>query len=169
MKVRVLALLFLTILFGCKKEKTDDIDLSAGKRVLEENARIEKNMRDGLKFLEENAKKEGVKTLPSGLQYKIEKSGTGDSVKLNSVVTVHYRGVLINGDEFDSSYKRGEPATFGVTEVIPGWTEALLRMKAGDKWKVFIPHRLAYGNFSPSPNIPAGSTLIFDIELLNVK
>jgi FKBP-type peptidyl-prolyl cis-trans isomerase FklB len=154
-KTITLSLVCLTLLFGCKKEEAPKS--------------LEETMRTGVNFLEENAKKEGVISLPSSVQYIVEKSGAGASVTLSSVVTVHYRGVLISGEEFDSSYKRGTPATFGVTEVISGWTEALLKMKVGDKWKVFIPNRLAYGNFSPSPNIPAGATLIFDIELLEVK
>lgn len=119
-------------------------------------------------FLAENKKKEGVKTTPSGLQYKIIVQGNGAIPTTNDTVVVQYRGTLINGTEFDNSYKRGEPATFPVTGVIKGWTEALLMMPVGSKWQLFIPPELAYGE-RPQRNIPANSTLLFDIELLGIK
>lgn len=129
----------------------------------------EKNKAEGAKFLEENKKKEGVKTTASGLQYKVLKEGNGAQPKKTDTVTVNYRGTLINGTEFDSSYKRGQPATFPINGVIPGWTEALQLMKVGSKYQLFIPSNLAYGERSVSPEIGANSTLIFEVELLDAK
>jgi FKBP-type peptidyl-prolyl cis-trans isomerase FklB len=129
----------------------------------------EKNKGEGVKFLEENKKKEGVKTTASGLQYKVLKDGNGVQAKKTDTVTVNYRGTLINGTEFDSSYKRGQPATFPVNGVIPGWTEALQLMKVGSKYQLFIPSNLAYGERSVSPEIGSNSTLIFEVELLDAK
>ncbi len=128
-----------------------------------------KNREAGVAFLAENAKKDGVKTTPSGLQYKIITEGKGEVPKENHQVSVNYRGTLIDGTEFDSSYKRGEPASFGVTGVIKGWTEALLMMPVGSKWQLFIPADLAYGDRQMGAQITPGSTLIFDIELLSTK
>ncbi len=128
-----------------------------------------KNLKDGEAFLAENGRKEGVKTTPSGLQYKILKSGTGETPKKTDTVTVHYTGTLIDGTVFDSSVQRGQPATFPVGGVIPGWTEALEMMKVGDKWQLFIPAKLAYGEQSPSPKIGPNSTLIFQVELLGIE
>jgi len=107
--------------------------------------------------------------LPDGLQYQILKQGNGKKPDSNSVVTVHYRGTLIDGTEFDSSYKRGEPATFPVTGVIKGWTEALLQMPVGSKWQLFIPAELAYGERGAGRNIGPNATLIFDIELIGIQ
>jgi FKBP-type peptidyl-prolyl cis-trans isomerase FklB len=129
----------------------------------------EKNAADGAKFLEENKKKEGVKTTSSGLQYKMVKEGTGPQPKATDIVTVNYRGTLINGTEFDSSYKRGEPATFPLNGVIKGWTEAVQLMKVGSKYQLFIPSQLAYGDRAVGPDITPNSTLIFDVELLGIK
>jgi FKBP-type peptidyl-prolyl cis-trans isomerase FklB len=129
----------------------------------------EKNLREGEKFLAENAKKEGVKTLPSGLQYKVIKEGTGKTPKVSDTVTTHYRGTLIDGTEFDSSYKRNEPATFPVSGVIPGWTEALQLMKEGAKWQLFLPPSLAYGERGVGRDIGPNATLIFDVELISVQ
>jgi FKBP-type peptidyl-prolyl cis-trans isomerase FklB len=129
----------------------------------------EKNKADGEKFLAENGKKEGVKTLPSGLQYKEITPGTGKSPKATDTVTTHYKGTLIDGTEFDSSYKRGQPATFQVSGVIPGWTEALQRMKAGAKWQLFVPPNLAYGERGAGREIGPNATLIFEVELISVK
>ncbi len=123
---------------------------------------------EGKKFLEDNAKKKDVKTLPSGLQYKVEKLGNGPSPMATDMVKVHYRGTLINGKEFDSSYKRGEPAQFGVNQVIKGWTEALQKMRVGAKWKLFIPAELAYGAQGAGDDIGPNSTLIFDVELIEI-
>jgi FKBP-type peptidyl-prolyl cis-trans isomerase FklB len=128
-----------------------------------------KNEADGQKFLADNKSKEGVKTTASGLQYKVLKEGSGAQPKAGDSVTVNYRGTLIDGTEFDSSYKRGQPATFPVTGVIRGWTEALQLMKAGSKYQLFVPSNLAYGDRSPGAQIPPGSTLIFEVELLDVK
>ncbi len=123
---------------------------------------------EGKAFLDANAKKSGVKTLPSGLQYQVEKLGNGPSPLPSDQVRVHYRGTLLNGQEFDSSYKRGEPAQFGVGQVIKGWTEALQRMRTGAKWKLFIPAELAYGANGAGADIPPNATLIFEVELLEV-
>jgi len=128
----------------------------------------EKNKKEGEAFLAENKTKEGVVSLASGLQYKILQSGDGASPKGTDTVETNYRGTLINGEEFDSSYKRGQTAVFPVTGVISGWTEALLLMKVGDKWQLFIPPELAYGERGAGP-IGPNSTLIFDIELLSIK
>jgi FKBP-type peptidyl-prolyl cis-trans isomerase FklB len=128
----------------------------------------ERNKTLGDQFLAENAKKPGVHTLPSGLQYKVINDGTGASPKATDTVVVHYRGTLIDGTEFDSSYKRGEPATFPVNGVIRGWTEALQLMKPGSKWQLFIPADLAYGPRG-RPSIPPNSTLLFDVELIAVS
>lgn len=129
----------------------------------------DKNMKEGEAFLAENKKKEGVVTLPSGLQYKVITPGTGATPKATDTVTTHYRGTLIDGTEFDSSYKRGEPASFPVNGVIPGWTEALQLMQVGAKWQLFIPANLAYGSRGAGGRIGPNATLIFDIELLGIK
>ncbi|HTF99070.1 MAG TPA: FKBP-type peptidyl-prolyl cis-trans isomerase [Nitrospirota bacterium] len=127
----------------------------------------EKNKKEGEAFLAANKKKEGVKTLPSGLQYRVITEGKGAMPKATDTVTVHYKGTLIDGTEFDSSYKRNEPASFPVTGVIKGWTEALQLMKTGSKWQLFIPANLAYGE-QGRPGIPPNSVLIFDVELIKV-
>jgi FKBP-type peptidyl-prolyl cis-trans isomerase FklB len=134
-----------------------------------QKAVAEKNVKDGEKFLAENKKKEGVKTTASGLQYKVMKEGTGPQPKLTDSVVANYRGTLINGTEFDSSYKRGQPATFPLTGVIKGWTEALQLMKVGSKYQVFVPSSLAYGERSVSPELGPNATLIFEVELLDAK
>jgi FKBP-type peptidyl-prolyl cis-trans isomerase len=123
----------------------------------------------GAKFLKENAQKEGVKTLPSGLQYKVIHEGSGKTPKATDTVTVHYRGTLINGKEFDSSYSRGQPAEFPVNRVIAGWTEALQLMKEGSKWMLYIPSNLAYGSRGAGGDIGPDETLIFEVELLKVR
>jgi FKBP-type peptidyl-prolyl cis-trans isomerase FklB len=128
-----------------------------------------KNLSQSKTFLEENKKKEGIKTLPSGLQYKVLTEGSGKTPKAEDTVTVNYKGTLIDGTEFDSSYKRGQPATFKVSGVIKGWTEALQLMKEGSKWLLFIPPELAYGERGQGSRIPPNSTLIFEIELIAVK
>jgi len=132
-------------------------------------ARAQKNKAEGEKFLAENKKKEGVKTTASGLQYKVIKEGSGAEPKPTDTVTVNYRGTLIDGTEFDSSYKRGQPATFPLSGVIKGWTEGLQLMKVGAKYQLFIPPGLAYGERQMGPDIGPDSTLIFEVELLDAK
>lgn len=128
----------------------------------------EKNKAEGLAFLEQNKKKEGVVTLPNGLQYKVISSGNGPSPKATDTVKVHYKGTLIDGREFDSSYRRGEPAVFPLNKVIKGWTEGLQLMKVGDKWTLYIPSELGYGENGAGEMIGPNSTLIFDVELLGI-
>jgi len=123
----------------------------------------------GQNFLAANKSKEGVVTLPSGLQYKIIKEGAGPKPTATDSVVCNYRGTLIDGTEFDSSYKRGEPATFPVGQVIKGWTEALQLMPVGSKWQLFIPSDLAYGERSPGAEIGPNSTLIFDLDLISIQ
>ena len=127
------------------------------------------NAEAGEAFLNENKTKEGVKTTESGLQYKVITEGTGATPTETDTVVTHYTGTLINGEVFDSSYKRNNPATFPVNGVIPGWTEALQMMKVGSKWKLFIPAELAYGEQGAGANIGPNEVLIFDIELLEIK
>ena len=122
----------------------------------------------GEAFLAENAKKEGVKTLPSGLQYRVLKAGDGKRPTKNDQVVVHYKGSLIDGREFDSSYKRGEPAKFGVGQVIKGWTEALQLMTEGAQWILYIPWQLAYGEKGSGKLIGPNETLVFEVELIAV-
>jgi FKBP-type peptidyl-prolyl cis-trans isomerase len=129
----------------------------------------DKNLKDGEVFLAANGKKEGVKTMASGLQYKVIKSGSGEAPKKSDTVKVHYHGTLIDGTVFDSSVNRGEPVTFALDQVIPGWTEGLQLMKVGDKWQLFLPSKLAYGERSPSPEIGPNSALIFEVELLGIE
>jgi FKBP-type peptidyl-prolyl cis-trans isomerase FklB len=129
----------------------------------------EKNAKEGEAFLEENRNKEGVVTLQSGLQYKIIKAGDGPKPTKEQTVKCHYRGTLIDGTEFDSSYKRGEPAEFPLNGVIKGWTEALQLMPVGSKWQLFIPSNLAYGASGAGQTIGPNATLIFDVELLSIK
>jgi len=139
------------------------------KQAAKMNAAAEKNKKEGETFLAANKKKEGVKTLSSGLQYKVIKEGTGQKPKSTDTVTTNYRGTLIDGTEFDSSYRRGQPAEFPVSGVIPGWTEALQLMKVGSKWQLFVPSNLAYGERSAGNIIGPNATLIFDIELISIK
>ena len=129
----------------------------------------EASKKEGATFLADNKSKDGIVTLPSGLQYKVLTQGTGPKPTASDTVVCNYRGTLINGAEFDSSYKRGEPATFPVNGVIKGWTEALQLMPVGSKWQLFIPSDLAYGERSPAPEIGPNSTLIFEVELLSIK
>lgn len=132
-------------------------------------AKSAKNSAVGKKFLEDNKKRAGVTTTASGLQYEILKKGTGTvSPKATDNVKVHYHGTVIDGTIFDSSVDRGEPITFGLDQVIPGWTEGVQLMHVGDKFKFFIPSELAYGDGSPTPAIPPGSVLIFEVELLEI-
>lgn len=127
----------------------------------------EKSRTENTDFLKANKLKEGVVTLPSGLQYLVLRDGTGPRPKASDEVTVHYKGTLINGEEFDSSYQRNAPATFGLSQVIPGWTEGLQLMPTGSKYRFFIPWQLAYGP-QGSGKIPPYSVLIFDVELIRI-
>ena len=124
---------------------------------------------EGKKFLTENSKKDGVITLESGLQYEIIKSGEGAKPTINDQVTTHYHGTLLDGTVFDSSVERGQPATFPVSGVIKGWTEALQLMTVGSKWKLFVPYDLAYGERGAGPKIGPYTTLIFEVELLSIN
>jgi FKBP-type peptidyl-prolyl cis-trans isomerase FklB len=129
----------------------------------------EKNIIEGEKFLKENGTKEGVITLKSGLQYKVLKEGNGPKPKATDEVTTHYHGTLINGTVFDSSVDRGQPASFPVNGVIPGWVEALQLMSTGSKWRLFVPSNLAYGSRGASAQIGPNTTLIFDVELISIN
>lgn len=162
MKHILILTLALGLLTGCGKEEATVAEKTA-------DATPDTKVATGGDFLAENAKKEGVKTTASGLQYKVIKSGTGATPKLTDGVKVHYHGTLTNGTVFDSSVERGEPISFPVSGVIAGWTEALQLMKVGDKWKLFIPAKLAYGEQSPSPQIPPNSILLFEVELLGIE
>ena len=128
----------------------------------------EKNMKDGKAFLQDNKKNEGIVETKSGLQYKVITAGSGAKPKADSEVEVHYRGTLIDGTEFDSSYKRGEPISFKLNQVIAGWQEGLQLMSKGAKWQLFIPSNLAYGERGAGP-IGPNETLVFDVELLDIK
>jgi FKBP-type peptidyl-prolyl cis-trans isomerase len=163
-------------LAGGKVQLTDDqiktvmVDLQNQVRQKQEAKRLaltESNKKDGAAFLAANATKEGVVTLPSGLQYKVLVAGTGPKPAATDSVVCNYRGALLDNTEFDSSYKRGQPATFSVTGVIKGWTEALQLMPVGSKWQLFIPSNLAYGERSQGP-IGPNATLVFDLELLSI-
>lgn len=140
--------------------------LAAQQKELKEQG--EKNLADAKTFMEKNKAKEGVKTLPSGLQYKVIKDGSGKMPKATDEVSVNYRGTLIDGSEFDSSYSRGKPESFHVDKVIRGWTEALQLMKEGAKWELFVPPELGYGQ-KKMGSIPPNSVLIFEVELVAVK
>ena len=143
-------------------------DLQA-KQQEQAKALAEKNKKEGESFLAENKKKRGVITMPSGLQYKILANGKGQSPKATDTVTVNYKGTLVDGTEFDSSYKRGQPATFTVNGVIAGWTEALQLMKEGSKWQLFVPSNLAYGERGAGGAVGPNAVLIFEVELISIK
>jgi len=149
----------LTQLQSDLRKKQQDAAVAAG----------EANKKQGLAFLEANKTKEGVVALPSGLQYKILQEGTGPKPAATDQVVCNYRGTLLDGTEFDSSYKRGQPVTFPVTGVIKGWTEALQLMPVGSKWQLFIPAELAYAERGAGPQIGPNSTLIFEVELISIK
>jgi FKBP-type peptidyl-prolyl cis-trans isomerase FklB len=138
------------------------------KQAEKRQALIESNKKEGAAFLAANATKPGVVTLPSGLQYKVLVAGTGPKPAATDSVVCNYRGTLLDNTEFDSSYKRGQPATFGVSQVIRGWTEALQLMPAGSKWQLFIPSDLAYGERGQGP-IGPNATLVFEVELVSIK
>jgi FKBP-type peptidyl-prolyl cis-trans isomerase FklB len=150
------------ILIAFQKEQKEKADA-------ERTVVASKNKEEGEKFLEENKTKDGVVTLTSGLQYKVIKEGNGANPKSTDKVSVHYKGTFIDGTEFDSSIKRGQPATFGVSGVIKGWTEALQLMKVGSKWELYIPSELAYGERGSGASIGPNAVLIFEVELLEIK
>lgn len=139
------------------------------KQELQTQQLADTNKKEGEEFLSANRTKEGVVSLPSGLQYKILREGTGPKPAPADTVTVNYRGTLLNGTEFDSSYKRGQPATFNVTGIIKGWTEALELMPVGSKWRLVIPSDLAYGSSGRPPVIGPNSTLVFEVELVSIQ
>jgi FKBP-type peptidyl-prolyl cis-trans isomerase FklB len=147
-------------------ERREKVKEDRMQKVLEIRAQ---NAEEAATFLEENGKKEGVKTTESGLQYLVINEGEGDSPKPGDMVTVHYQGTFINGEEFDSSYSKGEPQTFQVDGVIRGWTEALQMMKVGSKWQIFVPPILAYHQRGLGQMIPPNKLLIFEIELLAIE
>jgi FKBP-type peptidyl-prolyl cis-trans isomerase FklB len=140
-----------------------------GKQEEAKKAIGEKNKKEGEVFLAANKAKEGVKIAPSGLQYKVIKPGTGKKPQATDTVTVNYRGTLVDGTEFDSSYRRGKPATFPVSGVIPGWTEALQLMEEGAKWEIVIPSKLAYGEQGAGQAIGPNATLFFEVELISIQ
>jgi FKBP-type peptidyl-prolyl cis-trans isomerase FklB len=140
-----------------------------GKKQEEMKATASTNKTAGKKFLDDNSKKAGVKITASGLQYKVVKEGTGAKPKEDDVVETNYRGTTIDGKEFDSSAKNGGPVSFPVNGVIKGWTEALQLMAVGSKWEIYVPAELAYGDEGAGEDIAPGSTLVFDVELLNIK
>lgn len=160
---------------GKKEQKLKDEELVEAfaflqKRAEERLAAInDESAKAGKKFLEENAKKEGVTTTASGLQYEVLKKAEGAQPKATDVVTVHYEGKLTDGKVFDSSVERGSPIDLPVNGVIPGWVEGLQLMHVGEKYKLYVPSELAYGAQSPSPAIPANSVLVFELELLAIK
>lgn len=161
-----------TLLAGCSEQSVGNknaLDPVAPTAVGAEETPAQMNKKKGEEFLAANAKKEGVKTLPDGLQYLVLKEGKGKKPGPTDEVEVHYHGTLTDGTVFDSSVDRGEPATFPVNRVIAGWTEALQLMKEGSKWRVFIPSKLAYRQRGAPPKIGPNETLIFEIELLHVK
>jgi FKBP-type peptidyl-prolyl cis-trans isomerase FklB len=152
-----------------QKKLMDDLRKSlTAKAEAKQKEEGDKNKKAGADFLAKNKKEKGVTTLPSGLQYKVVTEGKGDSPKATDTVKVHYKGTLTDGTEFDSSYKRGQPAEFPVNGVIKGWTEALQLMKPGSKWQLWIPSDLAYGDRGMGDKIGPNSVLVFDVELLEV-
>lgn len=157
-------------LFSGKPEITQEqADMAINMFMMQrEKVKGEANLKVGQDFLEANKKKEGVKVTASGLQYVVMKEGTGPKPTLNDKVTTHYHGTLIDGTVFDSSVDRGQPASFPVSGVIPGWTEALQLMGVGSKWKLFVPANLAYGERGAGGKIGPNSTLIFEVELISI-
>jgi len=153
---------------GGKKPKFDEPTRALALQKLSE-IKMEAMIARNQKFLEENGKIKGVETLPSGLQYKVLASGDGPSPTKSDVVKVHYKGQLIDETVFDSSYARNEPAVFPVGGVIPGWTEALQKMRVGDKWQLVIPSKLAYGESGAGRAVPPHATLVFEVELLEIQ
>jgi FKBP-type peptidyl-prolyl cis-trans isomerase len=158
-----------------KESRITDQEMSDARRAIGEKIRekmmaeAEKNTKEGQDYLEQNKKKDGVKVTASGLQYREVRAGKGKKPTAKDMVKVHYKGTLINGKEFDSSYKRGEPAEFALAGVIPGWTEGLQLMNEGSVYEFVIPSELAYGQRGQRPDIEPNSTLVFEVELLEIK
>lgn len=168
-KVETLSQALKDVFDGKATMKQEDADkVIQGYMMTKEKAKGEENMKKGKAFLEENKKKEGVKTTASGLQYIVMKEGTGAKPTLNDKVTTHYHGTLMDGTVFDSSVERGQPASFPVSGVIPGWTEALQMMSVGSKYKLFVPSELAYGERGAGGKIGPNSVLIFEVELISI-
>ncbi len=159
----------MAVMEAFQKEMMAKQETVMAEQETERKAAGEKNLKTSEEFLAKKAAEEGVKVLESGLQYKVIKEGSGKSPGPQDEVTVHYRGTLIDGTEFDSSIKRGEPATFPVGGVIPGWTEALQLMSPGAKWELYIPSKLAYGDRGAGDRIGPNSALVFEVELLSVN
>ena len=166
---------FATALQDVFNDRALKIDLATGGQILNQyfqkiqEKKFSKNIEEGKAFLKANASKEGVITLPSGLQYKVLKEGNGPKPSASDQVTTHYHGTLIDGTVFDSSVQRGQPATFPVNGVIQGWVEALQLMPTGSKWQLYVPSDLAYGSRGASDDIGPNTTLIFDVELISIN
>jgi len=159
-----LVLVSSLLLSGCG----EDPEKEAFRQQLMEKALNDETSKAGIAFLEENLKREGVVVLPSRVQYKVLKKGEGEQPTFQSSVVVHYEGTTVSGTVFDSSYKRGKPSTFPLQKVIRGWQESLLKMHKGGIWMLYIPAKFAYGATSPNELIPANSTLVFKVELLDI-
>lgn len=169
LKVEVMSQALKDVFEGKATMKQEDADKVIQAYMMEkEKAKGEDNLKKGQAFLEENKKKDGVKVTASGMQYIVLKEGTGPKPTLNDKVTTHYHGTLMDGTVFDSSVERGQPASFPVSGVIPGWTEALQMMSVGSKWKLFLPANLAYGERGAGGKIGPNSVLIFEVELLSI-
>ncbi len=168
-KVDVMSQALKDVFEGKATMKQEDADKVIQAYMMEkEKKKGEENIKKGETFLEENKKKEGVKVTPSGMQYKVLKEGTGEKPTLNDKVTTHYHGTLIDGTVFDSSVERGQPASFPVSGVIPGWTEALQMMTVGSKWQLVLPSNLAYGERGAGGKIGPNSVLVFEVELISI-
>lgn len=168
MKIQAILIIGVSLLCANAYAVTTEDTLSSKSKETSMSLK-DKNKAEGEAFLAANKEKPGVVVLPDGLQYKVITAGQGDKPTVKDTVTVDYSGKLINGKEFDSSYKRGEPATFQLAGVIPGWTEALQLMKVGSTWELYIPAELAYGEFGAPPSIGPNETLIFKVTLVSIK
>ncbi|MCM2678393.1 FKBP-type peptidyl-prolyl cis-trans isomerase [Echinimonas agarilytica] len=157
------------VLAALESERMEAVQALQAKMEEEQAKATEEAKAAGVAFLAENAKKEGIVVTESGLQYEVVEAGEGDSPAATDTVEVHYRGTLIDGTQFDSSYDRGQPATFPLNQVIAGWTEGVQLMKPGSKYRFYIPSDLAYGERGAGDSVPGNSTLIFDVELLSVN
>lgn len=169
LKVEVMSQALKDVFEGKATMKQEDADKVIQAYMMEkEKVKGEDNLKKGQAFLDENKKKDGVKVTASGMQYIVLKEGTGAKPTLNDKVTTHYHGTLMDGTVFDSSVERGQPASFPVSGVIPGWTEALQMMSVGSKWKLFLPSNLAYGERGAGGKIGPNSVLIFEVELISI-